>query len=161
VARANTESDMAPVAQAGLARKEDDPRQTILLVEDEDFVRKVTCEVLRFAGYEVLPARNAIEAAAIFAHWKQRVALLLSDVVLPGRTGGELARELRAIDPALKVILISGYPQGRLSTPPAREFQYLEKPFSATTLMQKVWLVLHDQYAATPQSATPRFVSGD
>ena len=61
--------------------------ETILFVEDEAFVREVTCEVLRSAGYRVLVANNAAEAAGIYDQRRGEVELLLSDVVLPGEMG--------------------------------------------------------------------------
>src|SRR5579871_4247667 len=84
---------------------------TILVVEDEDFVREVTCEVLISAGYRVLQARTATEAARLFSREAKGADLLLTDVVLPGRNGQVLARELTGSHPGLKTIFISGYPE--------------------------------------------------
>lgn len=81
---------------------------TILLVEDEAFLREVTCEILESAGYRVLKTRNATEAARAFLQYKTIVKLLLTDVVLPGQNGRDLANELRAVCPSLKIIFISG-----------------------------------------------------
>jgi CheY-like chemotaxis protein len=85
-------------------------RGTILLVEDEAFVREITGEILEAAGYRVLKTRNAAEAIGAFRRYKAIVRLLLTDVVLPGRNGRELATALRKINPKLKTIFISGYP---------------------------------------------------
>jgi two-component system, cell cycle sensor histidine kinase and response regulator CckA len=156
------QSEIAFGREPELARKRGEgARHTILVVEDEDFVRNVTCEVLQFAGYEVLAARDAAEAAALFAE-SSRVTLLLTDVVLPGRTGGELARELRAMHPELKVILISGYPQGRVKTVSLQEsgVLYLEKPFSAEGLIRKVWRALHEDWAVPRESGRRKAVRG-
>lgn len=163
MARASTKSETPPAARPEIALKSSAPfPHAILLVEDEDFVRNVTCEVLRHAGYEVFTARNAGEAARIFAEWKDSVALLIADVVLPGRTGRHLARELRALQPELKVILTSGYPQGRLVVPDseAGELLYLEKPFSLEALIRKVWLALHGKWAEAPQAGMAKSMSG-
>ncbi len=81
---------------------------TILLVEDETFVREVTGDILEAAGYGVLKARNAAEAQCAFRQYQKIVRLLLTDVVLPGQNGRDLASELRAIYPNLKTIFISG-----------------------------------------------------
>jgi len=67
-------------------------RNTILVVEDEDFVREVTCEVLLSAGYLVLRARTAAEALHLFTRNGGKLQLLLTDVVLPGRSGQMLAQ---------------------------------------------------------------------
>ena len=83
---------------------------TILLVEDESFLREVTCEILESAGYRVLKARTAPEAISAFDEYKTIVRLLLTDVVLPGQNGCDLATDLRSISPKLKIIFTSGYP---------------------------------------------------
>jgi DNA-binding NtrC family response regulator len=119
---------------------------TILLVEDEDFVREVAREVLSLSGYHVLEARTAAEALRIFRKRADEVGLLLTDVVLPGRSGRELSRELRAARAGIKTILISGYPdkefaKGRVEEP---ELFYLPKPFSAETLVNTIREVLQE-----------------
>lgn len=81
---------------------------TILLVEDEAFLREVTCEILESTGYRVLKTRNAEEAISAFRQYKSIVKLLLTDVVLPGQNGRDLANALRAICPNLRTIFISG-----------------------------------------------------
>ena len=84
------------------------PIPTILLVEDEAFVREVACEILRVAGYRVLPARNAAEAVPAFLAHREEVQLLLTDVVLPDRNGRDLAFELATLGHAFRIIFISG-----------------------------------------------------
>jgi DNA-binding NtrC family response regulator len=84
------------------------PRAVILLVEDEGFVREVTGAVLESAGYRVLKAANAAEARFVF-HSEKEVQLLLTDVVMPGQNGYELAKGLQHIRPELKTLFTSGY----------------------------------------------------
>ncbi|MGP0020469.1 MAG: response regulator [Candidatus Sulfotelmatobacter sp.] len=108
--------------------------ETILLVEDEAFVREVTGEVLRSAGYEVLIARNASEAESAYAGRRGGVELLLSDVVLPGENGRVLAGRLRRDHPELKVLLVTGYAEQM----GLREEECLAKPFSTDVLLRKV-----------------------
>jgi two-component system, cell cycle sensor histidine kinase and response regulator CckA len=112
--------------------------ETILLVEDEAFVREVTGEVLRSAGYEVLTARNATEAAGVYAGRRGGVELLLSDVVLPGENGRALAGRLRRENPELKVLLVTGYAEQM----GLREEEFLAKPFGTDALLRKVREVL-------------------
>ena len=90
----------------------DPPRSvgTILLVEDETLLRDVTGEILEATGYRVLKTRNAEEATSAFQRYKTIVKLLLTDVVLPGQNGRDLANDLRSICPNLRTIFISGYP---------------------------------------------------
>lgn len=119
-------------------------RGTILLVEDETFLREVTCEILESAGYRVLKTRNAAEAATAFRQYKAIVKLLLTDVVLPGQNGRDLANDLRSVCPKLRIIFISGYPENVVTRQGIQEdgMFYLPKPFSLQSLTQKVWQVL-------------------
>lgn len=111
--------------------------KTILLVEDEPFVREVTCEVLRSAGYHVLTARNAMEGAAIYDARRGAVDLLLTDIVLPGETGRTLARRLQRRDAGLKVLLVSGYAE-QMSLSDSMQEELLAKPFFSEDLLRRV-----------------------
>lgn len=111
--------------------------ETILFVEDEAFVRDVTSNVLRSAGYRVLTAENAAEAVRVYDAHRGGVELLLTDVVLPGETGRALAGRLRREDPELKVLLVTGYTEemGRRET---QLEECLAKPFSSEVLLGRV-----------------------
>jgi len=111
--------------------------ETILLVEDEAFVRDVTSEVLRSAGYEVLTARNASEGIRLYDVRHGDVQLLLTDVVLPGETGRAMAGRLRRGNPQLRVLLVTGYAE-QMGRRDALQEECLEKPFSAETLLRRV-----------------------
>jgi len=111
--------------------------ETILLVEDEAFVREVTCEVLRSAGYRVLTAANAREAGCIYDARRREVELLLADVLLPGETGHALAGRLRREDPGLKVLLVTGYAEHMVLREAMPE-EFLAKPFSTEVLLGRV-----------------------
>ncbi len=130
-----------------LAAEELAGRGTILLVEDDAFVRGVTGEVLRAAGYEVLTARNAAEAAGIYAVRRDGVELLVSDVILPGENGRALARRLRRENRELRVLLVTGYaeqmgPQEAQAGGEEEREECLAKPFSTEVLLQRVRQVL-------------------
>jgi DNA-binding response OmpR family regulator len=116
------------------------PLPTILLVEDEAFVRKVACEVLYSAGYPVLLAKNAADAVQAFRDHSEEVRLLLTDVVLPDRSGCDLALELVNASPGVKAIFISGYPENFITRKGLQnpEWSYLPKPFSAASLLQRI-----------------------
>lgn len=118
-------------------------RGTILVVEDEAFVREAACDILEGGGYQVLRAGDAAEALAAFRRQQDSVQLLLSDVVLPGQNGLALAKALRAARPAVKILFISGYANSvtkyGLTT---GQMAYLPKPFSAESLLGKVREVL-------------------
>lgn len=123
---------------------------TILLVEDEEFVRQVTSEVLQSAGYHVLQAREAIEATVAFRQHRHDVRLLITDVVMPGQNGRDLARELRSVCPQLKTLFISGYPENVVPRDASEERTvfYLPKPFSAVSLVQSVKAILEQEMMA-------------
>lgn len=121
--------------------------QGILLVEDEPLVREVTAEVLQSAGYVVWKARNAAEAMGIFRQHEAHIQLLITDVMLPDRSGPRLVGKLQSMGGVFRTILTSGYPErltlkDRLNLP---QFVYLAKPFSADVLKQKVRQVLEPQ----------------
>ena len=111
--------------------------KTILLVEDEAFVREVTCEVLRSAGYRVLTAKNATEAICIYEARGDEVELLLSDVVLPGESGRVLAGKLRRENPCLKILLVTGYAE-QMGPRGTMQEECLAKPFSTEALLGRV-----------------------
>jgi len=124
------------IAQLGL------PSRTILLVEDEAFVREVAYQILCSAGYRVFKARNAIDALLAF-HQQGAVHLLLTDVVLPDRNGCDLASEITNSCPGVKTIFISGYPENSVTRKGLRAgCFYLRKPFSAVSLLRKIREVL-------------------
>jgi PAS domain S-box-containing protein len=118
--------------------------ETILLAEDEDAVRALAAKVLRGLGYRVLDARIGREAAEIAAAHPDDIDLLLTDVVMPEYSGGELARMLQQTRPGLKVLYMSGYTDeaiihhGLL----ASNIAYLQKPFTPDALATKVREVL-------------------
>ena len=117
---------------------------TILLVEDEGFVREVACLVLKSAGYRVLSTRTAAEAKRKFRSCVEGIELLLTDVVLPGRDGLALANDLQGLCPALKTIFMSGYPENAVTLSGLHKQQgvYLHKPFSTESLIGMVRRVL-------------------
>jgi two-component system, cell cycle sensor histidine kinase and response regulator CckA len=133
-----------PVIEVGLVSAGPPKPLTILLVEDEGFVREVTCKVLECAGYQVLSTSTAAEARRKFRRCVEGIELLLTDVVLPGRDGLSLANELRALSPTLKTIFMSGYPENAVTQNGPQQWQeaYLHKPFSSGTLMEKIRRVL-------------------
>jgi DNA-binding NtrC family response regulator len=115
-------------------------RETVLLVENENFVRDVTGEILHSAGYRVLKARNAADAMRTFRQYRDEVQLLLTDVVMPGQNGFNLAHDLKAMSLGLRTIFISGYPENSVTRKGLKQTGvfYLPKPFSAESLLRQV-----------------------
>jgi PAS domain S-box-containing protein len=120
--------------------------ETILVVEDEDAVRKVAVRTLGAAGYTVLSAANGAEALLTHAQHVGDIQLLLTDVVMPRMSGRELAQELCGLRPTLKVLYMSGYTDDAILhhgvLDPGTHF--LGKPFSADGLTGKVREVLDE-----------------
>ena len=133
--------------------------ETILFVEDEAFVRNVTGEVLRSAGYTVLTARTAAEGLVKYDELRGRVDLLLTDVILPGETGRTLARKLRLQNPALSVLFITGYAE-QMSARGPKHAEFLAKPFSTGLLLQKVRELLDCRKSLPTEQVSVRRVSG-
>ncbi len=117
------------------------PGGTVLLVEDDEMLRGLLRQVLASQGYRVLTAEHPAAARELAAAHEGAIQLLLSDMIMPGDTGASLARELAARDPALKVILMSGYTDDTLAS---REVDgtvadaFLEKPFATQDLLRLV-----------------------
>lgn len=116
--------------------------ETILLVEDEAFVRKVAAEVLQSAGYRLLIARSAPEALETYRKFTGQIDLLLADVVMPGMSGRELATKFSNLDPHTRVLLMSGYAEQLARCDLSPHGQFLAKPFSTRMLLQRVREVL-------------------
>jgi len=82
----------------------------ILLAEDEDMVSELTKTILERSGYTVLTATNGKEALDLYEKERDRVALVILDLIMPGMGGEQCLEELRKIDPNVKVVVTSGYP---------------------------------------------------
>ncbi|MBL0161251.1 MAG: PAS domain S-box protein [Bryobacterales bacterium] len=114
--------------------------KTVLVVDDEEGIRRVVAMALRRRGFQVLEAEHAEEALAVSGRYADSIDLLFTDVVLPGMNGQELAEVLRGIRPGIGVLLCSGYPRGsRLEASLDQDpIEYLQKPFTNADLLAKV-----------------------
>ncbi|HSL51543.1 MAG TPA: response regulator [Candidatus Deferrimicrobiaceae bacterium] len=116
------------------------PPVTILVVEDEEEVRALARDVLEMNGYAVLEALDVADATRLAETHPGPIHLLVTDVVMPGASGPELAGRLRARRPDLRVLCMSGYPEsadGRIEGE-AGWNAWLQKPFTPDGLMRKV-----------------------
>jgi CheY-like chemotaxis protein len=114
---------------------------TILVVDDQDDVRAYAVAALKAHGYEVLQAAGADEALEIFGREGGRIRLVLTDVVMPGSSGGELVAQWEKLRPGMPILFMSGYsdmPPGEA----ADTRRYLQKPFGAEELAGKVRMAL-------------------
>jgi two-component system cell cycle sensor histidine kinase/response regulator CckA len=112
--------------------------QTILVVDDAPANLRIVARILERAGFTVLTAADADQALAVVAERGDELSLLLSDVVMPGMSGIELAAQVRAERPHLPVLLMSGYPDaaaGEIAGPPV---PLVSKPFTASQLLGSI-----------------------
>lgn len=118
--------------------------EVVLLTEDEDNIREPAQEILEGRGYTVLAAQDGAHAIEAARNWEGPIHLLISDVVMPGMSGSELAAQLEAERPGLRVLYISGYPEDAIARHgvlhPGRSF--LQKPFPPGVLLQTVREIL-------------------
>jgi len=118
--------------------------ETILIVEDDDALRKLACEILEAQGYTILDAQNGIVALKVSNEYGDQIHLMITDVVMPKMGGRELEEHLCPLRPDMKVIYMSGHTDntilrhGVLSP----EIEFLQKPISSASLKRKVREVL-------------------
>jgi PAS domain S-box-containing protein len=118
--------------------------ETILVVEDDDMVRNLVRETLVRSGYHVLDAGSPMEARRIAAAYRGRIHLLVTDVVMPKISGRDLAVQLTARRPDLKVLYMSGYTDGAIVNTGLlhKEVAFVQKPFTPAAFTKKVREVL-------------------
>jgi CheY-like chemotaxis protein len=126
---------------------EESPRghETVLTVEDQEEVRKLAVQVLKQQGYAVFEASHGEEAMKVAQeHAEEGIDLLLTDVVMPGMSGRELAQKLGFLLPKMKVLYMSGYTDDAIVRHGVLEggVNYLQKPFTLDSLARKVREVL-------------------
>jgi signal transduction histidine kinase len=128
----------SPGQRTVLGRPRGRPGETVLVAEDEDGVRAPVRRILVAHGYRVLEAPDGAAALRTAEHHSGKIDLLLTDVVMPGMNGAELARRLRRLRPATRVVFMSGYSAEAVAThgvlSPGAVF--LQKPFSVEELLE-------------------------
>ena len=156
-----------PQAEGESALKESHPlsphqlqgSETILVVEDNDLVRDMTSEVLRQYGYKVIEAPGGEPALKIIQEYGEEINLLLTDVVMPGLNGRELADQILSLRPGIRVLYMSGYADNAIVQYGVLNpgLAFIEKPFSPETLAAKLRQVFS---SSRPPKNTPRTTLG-
>jgi two-component system cell cycle sensor histidine kinase/response regulator CckA len=113
--------------------------RTILLVDDEEDIRELVAKMLRYGGFEVLEADSGAQAGQLYAD--RPVDLVVTDVVMAGESGPELAERLRRTSPELKVLYISGCPNVRHEAW-SQQASFLPKPFTIAEIVGSVSTLL-------------------
>ncbi len=126
--------------------------ETVLVAEDEDGVRQLAVESLQRRGYRVLSAASGEEALKVAAAHQGTINLLLSDVVMPGMKGPELADRLRQLRPGIRVLLMSGYAADVVTPSDLGDASLLPKPFSPSVLGKAVRSILEVPLPSAPSS---------
>lgn len=124
--------------------------ETILVVEDENAIRKLVCSMLLQGGYTVCEAADGQQALELMQGRPKPVDLVLTDMIMPQMTGTELAQRLAETYPALPVLFMSGY----CDDPAVQHIErvgarFLAKPFSSKALLEKVRVVLEPHRSRT------------
>jgi PAS domain S-box-containing protein len=137
---AEPEAALKLVPTTGAARPSDAPGETILVVDDEAGIRNLIAKILRREHYRVLEAGTAAEAAAVAAAHGSAIQLLLTDVMLPDRSGRQLVEKLVQALPQLKVMYISGFTDDESVRAGAfpKGARFLQKPFTLGALLGTV-----------------------
>jgi two-component system, cell cycle sensor histidine kinase and response regulator CckA len=118
--------------------------QTIMVVEDESVVLELITNILKTNGYEVVTARNGAEALLVAGSREGNIDLVLTDIVMPGMSGGEMVQQLLEMQPGIRVLYMSGYTkytilgQGTLESVNS----FIWKPFSPADLLSKIRVLL-------------------
>jgi CheY-like chemotaxis protein len=127
--------------------------EVVLLVEDEDNIREPAVEILESRGYKVLSAQDASQALTVADNHRGPIHILVTDVVMPGRSGNWLAEQLSIRRPGIRVLYMSGYPEDSIShhgvLAPSEHF--LQKPFPPGQFLEKVREVLEAEAAGQPR----------
>jgi len=120
--------------------------ETILVAEDQPDLRWMICQYLQELGYSVLETKDGTDAAALAEQYKGRIDVLLTDVVMPGMRGPEIAKRLASTRPGMKVIYMSGYTEGGFESGAEEQLgetaSLLQKPFRLDHLASKIREVL-------------------
>lgn len=126
-------------------------RETILVVEDADEIRRMVCGMLSLQGYNCLAASNGLDALDVIESGAEPVHLMLTDMIMPKMMGSELARLVARTRPEIRIVLMSGF----TDDPLVRSFRqvpaiFIAKPFTASALCAKIRHTLDQPWRGLP-----------
>jgi PAS domain S-box-containing protein len=138
------DSAASPLPASVICQDVDGTGRTVLLVEDDAHVREAASRILHRSGFTVIEAANADEARSAAIATQRQVDVLLTDVVMPGLSGPELATQLVRLLPGMRVVLMSGYPADALIDRKSElaSAKLISKPFTPATLLEAVGSVM-------------------
>lgn len=114
----------------------------VLLIDDELVIREIGSEMLESLGFICIVAENGEEGIQLYHQNKEKIALVILDIEMPGISGDQVYRILKEADPSLKILLISGYAKGYLEAKYFKtkidSFMFMSKPFQLNQLSQKI-----------------------
>jgi CheY-like chemotaxis protein len=137
--------------------------ETVLLVEDEEALRRAAGEFLRLRGYTVLEARDGVDALSVSKNHRSPIQLAVTDVVMPHMSGGQLAKELKTLRPETRVLFVSGYAGQTVVDHKVVDVEnnFLQKPFTLKQLAGKIRTVLDHSLIAVPNIAADALEHSD
>ena len=120
--------------------------ETVLIVEDEEMVRRLAIRILEKQGYKILEAQDGYDALSKYEYYEGKIDLLLSDVIMPNMNGKELFENLRRGRPMLRVLYMSGYSEDAIAHHGVLDegTNFIQKPFNVDSLTKKVYDVLRN-----------------
>ena len=130
--------------------------ETVLIVEDEHAVRRATAEFLGLQGYTVLEAKDGVDALSVAKNHAAVIDLVLTDVVMPNMSGGQLALELSNLRPQTRLLFVSGYAGQTVLDHKVFDLEtnFLQKPYTLKQLSAKIRVALnHDRPKALSSTA--------
>jgi len=118
--------------------------ETILVVEDEEQVRELVCEMLETYGYNIIEAYNGRDALSKYSENRNAIQLILTDMIMPEMGGKKLIENLVNFKPGTKILFMSGYTDSAIDEKGILDpgTQFIQKPFSPTDLLQKIRIIL-------------------
>ena len=141
----------APVETPAVPEPAAEGKETILIVEDEEAVRRLMCTALEQNGHRVLIAADGVEALKLISSHSGPLDLLVTDLLMPGMNGAELARKVTDRLPGIAILYISGYAEEMRQAGEIDESCFLQKPFAPQALLRKVRDML-DRHDGRPEN---------